>query len=105
MPSGSRAAHPVNDYALAIMRIGSFVSLEPVLGNDHAARADKSIGPKRGRLGKIDTDRMVVYFRDLNIFVDARGRCRGVRISGVLPVKDTIVSGEGLAIMPPDTLL
>jgi hypothetical protein len=78
---------------------------EQVLGQDHAARADKGVGPERRRLRELHHHRVGVDLFDRHVLVGGVGRRGGRRVLGVFPVEDDVVGGERLAIVPGDTLL
>ena len=60
-------------------RLARFRALEvreQVLGDQHAARANKGVGPEGCRLGEADRDREVVDLLDLDVLVAADGHGR-----------------------------
>src|SRR5262249_11787164 len=86
-------------------RLCADIVAEMMLRQDLADRADEGVGPKRGRALEDDLDGVVVDLLDSDILVGPRGVGRGREIRGVLPGKDDVVGGEGLAIMPFHALL
>ena len=68
-----------------VARGAALVILEQVLRDDHAALADKGVGPERRRLGEANANGMGVDFLDLDVLVAADRRRRGRRVGARIP--------------------
>ena len=88
-----------------IARFGARIISKQVLGDHHAACADKRIRPERRRLGKVDDHRVVVNLLDLDVLVAANGRGSRCGIGSVLPVEHDVVGSKRLTVVPLDAPL
>ena len=76
-----------------------------MLGDDHAAHADKGVGPVGGRLLKDHLQRMIVDLLDLDVAIGGDVIGSRVGIGRILPIEQAIIGCERLPIMPFHVLL
>ena len=95
VPTGFRLLGAAREFAALIL-------LEQMLRDDLAVDAGECGRPERRRLRKGQAHAQRVDLLRLDVLVDADRRRRCRRVGGVLPVKDDIVGGEGLPVVPFD---
>ena len=88
-----------------LARLGADIVGEQVLGHDAAGGSDEGVGPERRRLLEFHDDAVLIDLLDRDVPVGPAGERGRRRIAGVFPGEDDVVGGQGLAVVPPHTLL